>query len=238
VAKSAKGLSFGVVGQLIELLYLAPVSSSIFIDIPIGLRDRSTSHRRCDRAARKLLGRPRSASVFPAPMRAVLRAPSYAAALAESRRLDNKGLSKKAFTIVPEIAEVDDLLTHDLRAREMLREVHPELCFWSFAGQRAMVHSKKTLAGFDERMAILATLLPHADAIVSDALNCYRRRDVARDDVVDALVVLCAAIAPVSLLRSIPAIAGIDSHGLAMEIVYAARPVDDGQADRSINQDR
>jgi len=171
-------------------------------------------------------------------MRAVLRAPSYAAALAESRRLDNKGLSKKAFTIVPEIAEVDDLLTHDLRAREMLREVHPELCFWSFAGQRAMVHSKKTLAGFDERMAILATLLPHADAIVSDALNCYRRRDVARDDVVDALVVLCAAIAPVSLLRSIPAIAGIDSHGLSMEIIYAARPVDDGQADRSINQDR
>jgi len=107
-----------------------------------------------------------------------------------------------------------------LSRRLNLYPFRSELCFWSFAEQHAIVHSKKTQAEFDERIAILATSLPHADAIVRDALNCHRRRNVARDDVVDALVMLRAVIAPVPLPHSIPIIVKIDSHGLTMEIVY------------------
>src|SRR5437879_3364868 len=49
-----------------NLLYLG-------IDIPIGLLD---GERACDKAARRLLGRPRGSSVFPAPCRAALEATS------------------------------------------------------------------------------------------------------------------------------------------------------------------
>ena len=214
--------SFGVVETLADLLATAPAESRMFIDIPIGLRDVSGTPRGCDAAARKLLGRPRSSSVFAVPLRAVLRCEDYASALAKSRHLSGKGLSKQAFGIIRKIREVDDLLANATGSNVSLREIHPELCFWALRGGHAMTHSKKTEAGFVERIAVLTPRLPSAPQIVTDALGKHLRRDLARDDVVDALAALVTAMQPRDRLRTAPFEPERDARGLTMENVYCA----------------
>ena len=71
-----------------------PDRVSVFVDIPIGLRDDTPAPRSCDTAARKLLGRNRASSVFPAPIRAILLEQSHSDATSKSRRLTGKGISQ------------------------------------------------------------------------------------------------------------------------------------------------
>lgn len=57
---------------------------------------------------------------------------------------------------------------------------------------------------------------------MQNALSKYRRKDVARDDILDALV--ASVIAKLSFqkgLRSIPEIPEKDSQGFPMQVVYA-----------------
>jgi len=136
--------------------------------------------------------------------------------------LCGKGLTRQAFEIVPKIREVDDLLAESERARSMVREVHPELCFWAFGEGKPMRNGKKTDDGFRERMAVLEQLLPGCGEVVRSALSRYRRKEVLRDDMVDALVLAATAAAPDSTLRTVPATPERDSRGLPMEMVYSA----------------
>jgi predicted RNase H-like nuclease len=78
------------------------------IDIPIGLLDGS---RACDKAARKMLGQPRSTSVFAATCRASLSAKNHAAASATNLRIAGRGLSQQAWGIASKIKQVDDAIT-------------------------------------------------------------------------------------------------------------------------------
>ena len=103
-------------------------ATAILVDIPIGLRN-DESARTCDVEARKLLGNRRS-SVFPAPRRAALGATSHSEASERNRHVSGKGLSQQTFHILHKIAEVDTLLRADRRARQVIREVHPEILFW------------------------------------------------------------------------------------------------------------
>jgi predicted RNase H-like nuclease len=65
------------VAALSDILDGATVFDIIAVDVPIGLFDAyEVGGRACDRAARKLLGRRRTSSVFPAPVRSVLAATS------------------------------------------------------------------------------------------------------------------------------------------------------------------
>src|SRR5262245_48882967 len=66
-----------IVAKLSELIHSEPLPQLIAIDIPIGLP--LSGARACDVVARRLLG-PRRSSVFPAPVRAALRAGTYAEA--------------------------------------------------------------------------------------------------------------------------------------------------------------
>ena len=102
---------------------------AVAIDVPIGLP--VSGPRPCDVEARRLIG-PRRSSVFPAPSRAVLEAETYAEALAMSRAISGKGLSKQLFGIIPKIREVDRLLTCE-RQRSIV-ETHPEVCFADIGG--------------------------------------------------------------------------------------------------------
>ncbi len=83
---------------------LAVEADAVGIDIPIGLPD--VGPRACDVAARARLGARRS-SVFPAPVRAVLAASSYADARARSVAAAGCSLSAQAWNLVPRIADVD-----------------------------------------------------------------------------------------------------------------------------------
>ena len=211
--------SYGVVNKLADLVENAAPGDSILIDIPIGLRDNDASPRLCDQEARRLLG-PRRSSVFSAPIRSVLVAGSYEEACATAKHLTKKSMTKQAYGILPTVAEVDALM-RSREARAIVREVHPEVCFWAFNGQQPLQWYKKKQEGFEERMWLMSRVWPPAKNAVAEALSHHLRKHVARDDVVDALVLAITAAQPDERLSTIPAEPETDSKRLPMEMVYA-----------------
>lgn len=215
-------ITHGVAQKIHALTDLMPERSRVFIDIPIGLVEHGPSGRGCDQAARQLLGRKRS-SVFSAPCRPVLAAKDYDEARTISLKAIGKKLSRQAFAIAPKIKEVDTYLQNRTRA-VTIREVHPEVCFWALNDRQVVLSSKKTEAGFRDRLTLLRRYLPETPSLVDEAMSTYRRKDVARDDILDALVALVAASVSGDSLRTLPPEPATDSRGLPMEIVYPTMP--------------
>jgi predicted RNase H-like nuclease len=108
-----------------------------------------------------------------------------------------------------------------MRAREMVREVHPELCFWALNGGQTMRYRKKCAEGFAERMDVLRKVLPEAETLCEKALTEFPRRDLARDDIPDALIALATAVAPLGMQLTVPSNPERDARGLPMQMVYA-----------------
>ncbi len=181
------------------------------VDIPIGLSEHGP--RLADLAARRLLGRPRSSSVFPAPLRAALHCSEYREACAASVAAGGKMLSQQAFHILPKIREADKSLSPADQAR--IVESHPELTFAMINGGRPMEHNKKTPAGRAERGDTLDRIY---DTPVS---RLPVPRTAGLDDLYDALALAWTAS---RLARGIethlPAEAQRDARGFRLEIVY------------------
>jgi predicted RNase H-like nuclease len=193
-----------------EVLGFADEAAVIAVDIPIGLSDGQP--RECDVLARKMLGRPRASSVFPAPVRSALVASSYEEATRLTRQARGKGISLQSWAIFPKVREVDESLSADPQARVV--EVHPELCFWGLGG-RAMSHRKKTREGERERRLLLSGVLRGAFLTEDSA-----QRGVARDDVLDALVAAYTAFdLAAGRAWRIPETPTVDMRGLRMEMV-------------------
>lgn len=193
--------------------------SLILVDIPIGLRNGCNRlERLCDMEARRLLGPGRASSVFPVPCREALCSAKYEEASRVNKALTCRGLSKQSWAICPKIAEVDEYAR--LSGVPHVREVHPELCFWALNGESPAVNGKKRQQGFEERLSLLKSLHPHTEDIVSRALSTYLRKDVARDDILDALVAAVTALGDEAGLKSVPEDPETDSMGLRMEMVY------------------
>jgi predicted RNase H-like nuclease len=211
----------GIAAELQDVVEPAPDDALVLVDIPIGLRNAEAAARDCDSAARRLLGN-RASSIFNAPLRPVLGLDTYPAANARSREICGKGLSKQSFFIGAKIHEVDVLMRGSEKARGMIRESHPELCFWGLSGGQPMTHGKKTEAGFSERLDLLEALSPGIGHHVESALARYSRKQLARDDVLDAAVLGLVA-SGVGTLRQVPEEAVIDSCGLPMQITYGYR---------------
>jgi predicted RNase H-like nuclease len=72
--------------------------------------------------------------------------------------------------------------------RKFVREVHPEICFWGLNGGKSMNYYKRTPEGFDERLSVIRRVYRECDELVDDALRKYKKRDVNKDDILDALV--------------------------------------------------
>lgn len=199
-------------------------ASVILVDIPIGLPSAPGS-RDCDAEARKLLG-PRAASVFPAPCRAALAAETYEDACDVNERYTGRRLSIQSWNIVPKIREVDALLQRRGRARLRLRESHPELCFAALNDGLPMRFAKKQRDGFEERLAVLTRHWRPAPRAAEAALAAFPRGQVARDDVLDALVLAYTASLPAGRRGTLPARPRRDEKGLRMEIVRAVLPAE------------
>lgn len=219
-------LEWQVLPTMEDLIRTVEESARIFVDIPIGLPVGS-DERECDREARQMLRRPRGSSVFRVPVREVLKATSFSKANAISRRATStdsnkgKGITKQTFAIVPKISEVDSLLRGCHKARGLVREIHPEVCFAGLAGH-PMKHRKKKRAGFEERRSVLGKEWSNIDELIDHVLEETLRKCVERDDVLDAAVAAFTACQDERLLRSLPAKRKVDAHGLPMEMVYAA----------------
>jgi len=192
----------------------------ILIDVPIGLRDQGEAERLCDTEARQLLG-DRASSVFPAPCREAVRAESYKEASRINNERTGRKLSKQSWGLVPKIREVDDLLLRDEKAREHIKEIHPEVCLWALAGGHPMDHHKSTEQGYLERAHVLESVFPGAYDIIANALDQWTRGDVARDDILDALAAAVTAAAGLHALASLPLTPDTDSHDLPMQMLYS-----------------
>ena len=207
-------------------------ASLILIDIPIGLKTDGSAERRCDPIVRKLLG-PRRSSLFPAPCREAIYTSSYQEACDINQRLTGKRLSVESWNIIPKIRQMDCFLSENAAARGRIREIHPEFCFCGLAGQ-PMQHAKKRSEGLAERTQLLQSIYPQTDDIIAHTLSTYRRKDVARDDILDALSAAVTGLMGGQNLVSIPQEPEFDERGLRMEMVYyphiAVKPLCDNDA--------
>jgi len=212
--------SFRVVPDAKSLGEYADNASSVLIDIPIGLLDKGTEERQCDKAARRLLRPKRSSSVFPAPARQTLQADSYEQAQQFNRCAIGRGLSQQSWNIVPKIRQIDELLLSTPSLQGVLRECHPEVCFWALNDKQAMRHNKKQEAGRHERLAVLQKYFAPCHQLFESAASQYLRRQLALDDIIDAMVCAVTAKFGYNNYTTVPASPSSDIRGLPMEIVY------------------
>lgn len=219
----------GVAATFADLLDAVPDAELVLVDIPIGLPE-GPGGRQADFVARSLLDHPhRKSSVFPTPTRQTIkqakrRPKDYEAAASVSRRSSGKGLSRQAFAIAPKIAEVDHVLAVRIRnANPVVREIHPEICFWALNGGEAMSYGKKSREGKVERLRTLRQYDEEADELAVWASSNFPKRQVALDDILDtlaaAITARLACILP-SGLRTAPTNPPTDAKGLTMEMVY------------------
>jgi len=85
---------------------------------------------------------------------------------------------------------------------------------------KVMTYSKKTEGGIRERLKILKSVYSRSEEIFNYALEKYKRKYLARDDVLDAISVAVTAKEGVWYLISIPHDPQFDLKGIQMEIVY------------------
>ncbi len=212
-----------------ELLAHYAEARLVLVDIPIGL-PQGGEGRDCDPEARQLLGWPRMSSVFPTPtrptvMQAAAAPNDYRGAAEIEYRFAGKRISKQGFAIAPKIAEVDTvLLDRGVSATPPVREVHPEVCFWALNHRQPMRSKKKTRDGEDERLRVLQGIEPRTQEIYDCAFGKYLRRQVARDDILDALAAaVTAKLGWPDNLRTLPECPSTDDSCLPMEMVYVER---------------
>lgn len=184
------------------------------VDIPIGLSE--TGPRDCDVEARRLLTSLRGSSVFPAPVRPAIDASSYTEACERSEAACGKRLSKQAHAIMWRIREVDEMLRGEPELQGRVREIHPEVCFYAWAG-RPMQHAKRTGEGRAERLALVNEHFCGAFGAVRASIP---RRLAADDDILDAFAALWTAERIVrGEASTVPKAPPEDRYGLRMEMV-------------------
>jgi predicted RNase H-like nuclease len=154
-------------GRAVELLALldaaavlaVPDVEVVGIDMPIGLSDDGV--RLCDVEARRRLGRAGS-SVFPAPVRAVLRARDYTQARQLSvEATGGRSLSAQSFQLVAAIRGLDDVLGDP--PSERVVEVHPELAFRALDDR--VCDPKSSARGQAQRIRALQPVMDVLDAL-------------------------------------------------------------------------
>ncbi|PXA05358.1 DUF429 domain-containing protein [Coraliomargarita sinensis] len=178
--------------KIADILETLPPESTILVDMILGLPDRQNPIRECDRLARQLL-RPHGSRVFPAPPREALAAESYPEACARARTATGKAISKQCWHLFPKIRELDAI------ADPRVRESHPELVFYRLNTETIVADSKKTPSGRTQRLDLLENTLPGSREAYGRALTDFPRKEVARDDLIDALALCAAATKPQDL---------------------------------------
>jgi predicted RNase H-like nuclease len=104
-------------------------------------------------------------------------------------------------------------------ARSCIREVHPEVCFQALNHSQAMQNSKKTTKGFDERKKVLRAVYAGLSDLLLKARQ-WKRAEVAKDDILDALAAALTAQQGRGRLKSLPDSPELDAYGFKMEMLY------------------
>lgn len=203
-----------VLPRLEKLLDFMPAPAVIAMDIPMGLTDAGA--RSCESEARKFLGRPGSSSIFPTPIRPMLRAASYKDACRIGQRADGRGLSRQTWGIVPKIREADALLRSHADLRSRIWEVHPEVSFREWSG--VVLQRKKSAQGRAEREKLV---MARFGARARTVLASLAPGGWAHDDFLDAFACLWTAMRIAEHRAvSMPGEPPVDGFGLRMAITY------------------
>jgi predicted RNase H-like nuclease len=198
-----------LLGSLAEVLDYRPSFRVIALGCPIGLLEEpEQSGRTCDREARKLLGWPRSGAVLTPPVRKALQVDDYE----EAARLSG-GLSAVTWGLMHRIAEVDGEM-EPYRQRTVF-EVHPELSLYQLNDDKPMRHPKRTVAGQEERKALVTARISGMETILDAEIDRVRPWQL-----IDAAACLTTTrrIAARAMTR-IPQDPEWDEKGLRMELV-------------------
>jgi len=198
-----------LVEEFEALSRIDPSPGFVAVDMPIGLLEEPVKGgRQCDREARKILGQPRSSTVFSPPVRPSLDCRTFQ----EAR---DYHLNMQSFGILPKVRELDRIMTPALQAR--IREAHPEVSFFALAGLAPAQAGKKKTEGKKERTALLDRYFFQ----VRDGLGLFPTSKATADDVLDAYA--CAWTA-MRICRGeaekIPGDPPKDGRGLQMAIWY------------------
>ena len=165
----------------------------LYVDIPMGLP--SAVPRSLEAKARRLMASRRS-SIFSIPCRDAVYAGSYKEACEINAKCFGKRLSLQAWHICKKIREVDQVLLAAPDLHSQIYESHPELTFQELNGGQPLRASKKTPDGIEERLCLLNAYLPAADLLFQTILCEYPRKQVGRDDIVDALALVVTGKVP------------------------------------------
>ena len=84
-----------------------------------------------------------------------------------------------------------------------------------------MSHPKKSPKGLDERLALIIQHYPPSSSIFKAALDRFPRKEVARDDILDALALAITSLQLEGREATLPENPEKDNTGLPMEMVYA-----------------
>jgi predicted RNase H-like nuclease len=153
----------------------------IVIDIPIGLPDKGP--RQADEDARKFLGKRRS-TVFPAPLRPILKCDSWEDACLKRTEIDGKRISKQQFGILSKVREVDTALRCIAGAR--VYEGHPEVSFAKMNKDSPLPVGKKKKEGRSRRTELICKHFQDATVRLEESPH-------HREDVLDAYALLWTA---------------------------------------------
>ena len=207
-----------IISHISELESISGKSELICIDIPIGLPDASHS-RRVEELARKVLPS-KSSSFFGVPCRDAAYANDYQEANTINKAILGKGLSIQSWHICSKIKEIDSWLSNANQHNANVKEAHPELCFHFLQKEDERLLSKKTKEGRVQRLKILSSWYEGLDKLYNDTMTKYPRKDVAADDILDALCMWCVATLSQSYqLESISALQK-DKMGLSMDMHF------------------
>ena len=193
-------------------------ASLVMIDIPIGLAGKDLLVRECDRLARRMLGK-KGSSVFTPVCREALHAHDYSTACSIQERITGKKISIQSWNITPKIREADRLMLASPSARNAFRETHPEINFMQLHNG-PMLAAKRSSAGREARLQLLAGFIENAATMYRDALHQYPRKMVQPDDLLDAMVNMVAGMKGKDAIRSLPDPPQKDEEGLAAALWY------------------
>lgn len=207
---------WGCFESLNSLTLALPNLNRILIDIPIGLSS-ETFTRTIDSKARTYL-QYRKSSIFSPPCREVVYVDGYKEALSLNQTICGKGISIQAYYICPKIKETDKWYETKPNSIEAF-EAHPELCFKTLNRGKDLKFSKHNKSGIEERLEILLKIDKSIKLVYNDFLKKYKRSQVKRDDILDAMALMMVGVGKTEL-KYFEDENPIDASGKPVRIVY------------------
>jgi len=148
-----------ILPTLEDVLDYRPSFTVIALHSPVGTTEKPGDERRCDVAARELLGPGRASALVPAPSRLLLEATSF-----EEAQSIEPSLDIVRWRSLPKAAE-SIRVVQSWRQR-FVWEVSPELAFLQMNDALPLRYGHRTQHGRQERIALIETKLPGSEWVL------------------------------------------------------------------------